>query len=399
MRKSALIYTLDSCVKCLKCVRACPVSALTMNEENRIQIDDEKCLNCARCITTCHSKGLLGQGSVLEDIQNYDYTICMVPPALINVCSTKDEADEMMYAIKQLGFDEVIDISPVYGQIMNEYFNLADHYVEGTMITSFCPVVNRYIQTKYPMLLDNLAPINYPSEIAAKMIRNEHLDKGNVGIFHCCECEALLELAKYPYGNEEYETDHALAIVDIFPEIRKHLKTNKTETVYNLQGLQAVNPSMILQKDNYLIADGFEKITNILDLAEFDMLKDFKLLYLFACFNGCVGGHLLFGNSYLYRNNVYPLTKNETSDITSLPFDDIYSDFISLNAEDKRSFKEKMAFFAKVNEQLEKLPGYDCSACGLQTCRIMAEEIAKGNKTLDNCHILALAKEKENETK
>ncbi|MBR2824762.1 MAG: 4Fe-4S dicluster domain-containing protein [Solobacterium sp.] len=398
MRKSAVIYTLDSCVKCLKCVRACPVSALTMNADSRIEIDGEKCLNCARCITTCHSKGLLGQGSTLEDIPNYDYSICMVPPALINVCSTKEEADEMMYAIKQLGFDEVVDISPVYGQIMNEYFNLADHYVEGTMITSFCPVVNRYIQTKYPMLLDNLAPINYPSEIAAKMIREQHKDKGNVGIFHCCECEALLELAKYPYLNEEYETDHALAIVDIFPKIRKHLKENKMKCDYNLQGLQSVNPSMILQKENYLIADGFEKITNILDLAEFDMLKDFKLLYLFACFNGCVGGHLLFGNSYLYRNNVYPLTKNGSSEVTSLPFDDIYSDFISLNAEDKRSFKEKMAFFAKVNEQLEKLPGYDCSACGLQTCRIMAEEIAKGNKTLDHCHILALAKEKENET-
>ena len=399
MRKSVVVYTLDSCVKCLKCIRACPVSALTMNNQNRIEIDGDKCLNCARCITTCHNKGLLGQGSTLEDIKNYDYTVCMVPPALINVCSTKQEADEMMYAIKKLGFDEVVDISPVYGQIMNEYFNLADHYVEATMITSFCPVVNRYIQTKYPMLLDNLAPINYPSEIAAKMLRKKYQEKGNVGIFHCCECEALLELAKFPYGNMQYETDHALAIVDIFPKIRKLLGKDKCECVYNLQGLQSVNPSMILQKDNYLIADGFEKITNILDLAEFNMLDNFKLVYLFACINGCVGGHLLFGNSYLYRNNVYPLTKNESSAITDLSFDDIYSDFISLNPDDKRSFKEKMAFFAKVNEQLDHLPGYDCSACGLQTCRIMAEEIAKGNKQLSDCHILSSVKEKQNETK
>ena len=398
MRKSAVVYTLDSCVKCLKCIKACPVSALTMNANNRIEIDGEKCLNCARCIVTCHNKGLLGQGSTLEDIKNYDYTICMVPPSLINVCSNKQEADELMYAIKQLGFDEVIDISDVYGQIMNEYFNLADNYVVSSMITSFCPVVNRYIQTKYPMLLDNLAPIDYPSEIAARQIRNKYKDKGNVGIFHCCECEALLELAKYPYGNIEYETDHALAIVDIFPEIRKHLKKGKEDRLYNLAGLQSVNPSMILQRENYIIADGFEKLTNILDLAEFDMLKEFNLLYLFACINGCVGGHLLFGNSYIYRHNVYHITKDGNSDVTNIPFEDIYSDFISLNAEDKRTFKEKMAFFEKVNEQLEKLPGYDCSACGLQTCRIMAEEIAKGNKTIENCHILNASKEKNNET-
>ena len=55
---------------------------------------------------------------------------------------------------------------------------------------------------------------------------------------------------------------------------------------------------------------------------------------------------------------------------------------------------EKLAFFQKVNDQLELLPGYDCSACGMQTCRIMAEAIVNGTKQLDDCHILHSMKEK-----
>jgi Na+-translocating ferredoxin:NAD+ oxidoreductase RNF subunit RnfB len=46
-------------------------------------------------------------------------------------------------------------------------------------------------------------------------------------------------------------------------------------------------------------------------------------------------------------------------------------------------------WFKTVNAQLELLPGYDCSACGMQTCRLMAEEIAEGRKTLRDCRVLA----------
>ena len=57
-------------------------------------------------------------------------------------------------------------------------------------------------------------------------------------------------------------------------------------------------------------------------------------------------------------------------------------------------FKEKMEEFHKVNEILDHLPHYDCSACGMQTCRIMAEEIARGNKKLSDCRVLAASKGK-----
>ena len=56
----------------------------------------------------------------------------------------------------------------------------------------------------------------------------------------------------------------------------------------------------------------------------------------------------------------------------------------------QESVAEKMAFFKQVNEVLEKLPGLDCSACGMQNCRIMAEGIVRGERKLDDCRILSV---------
>lgn len=391
--KTVVTYTLSRCVKCLKCIKACPSSALSM-ENNRIHVDKNRCLNCGHCISACHSKGLLAQGSTLDDIESYDYTVCMIPSALISDCATIKEAQELFYAIKMLGFDEVVDITDIEGQVMKEGQLLAEAGSKS-QIASFCPVINLLIEKNYPMLLDHILPLKYPSEIAAAQIRKRTEGKGRVGIFNCCECEAKLALAKYPYGNDQYETDHALAIVDIFPKIKQNMHTGTMPVRFCREGLQSINPAVMMQKEDYLIADGFDKVQSILDMEEFGLLDSFRLLTLFPCFNGCIGGHLLWGNSYLNRNNIHALTSAGTKESASVQFENMYSTDLGRPADDKRSFHEKMSFFSQVNEKLDDLPGYDCSACGMQTCRIMAEEIVKGNKTLNDCRILTALKEKK----
>lgn len=392
-RKTVVTYTLSKCIKCLKCVKACPVSALTM-VNNRIQVNQSRCINCGQCIQACHNKGLLAKGSTLEDINSYDYTVCMVPSAMTSMCSTLKQAQEVFNAIRMLGFDEVVDLSPVEGQMLHETQMLAESVESGNGISSQCPVINRLIETQYPMLIDHLLPLNYASEVQAKAIRRR-LEGKNVGIFLCCECEAKLELAKYPYGNWHCETDHALALVDILPKIREHMHDGQMDVSFCREGLQSCNPAVMLQKDDYLIADGFDKVSSILSMEEFGLLDSFHLMDLFPCFNGCIGGHLLWGNSYLSRNNIDALTHEKSVPITDYPIEDLYIPNLSVSEGDDRSLMEKMEFFRKVNEQLEKLPGYDCSACGMQTCRIMAEEIVKGNKTLNDCRIHAAMKKEE----
>lgn len=392
--KPAVIYTNDKCQSCMRCLRVCPTEAITI-EDRRVSINPDKCINCGKCIQSCLTQGLVTRGSTLVDIENYDYTVCMVPSALVCLFDDKDEVEDLFNSIKLLGFDEVIDMSDVEAQVFYESRLIARADKDRCNISSFCPVVNNLIETKYPSLIDDICSVDYPCEIKAREIRKKYSDKKNLGIFNCCECQSKLVLAKYPFGNEKSSIDHALAIVDIFPIFKMNMGKGKLPVSLCAEGLQSVSPNTISRNDNILVADGFDKIVDILELNEFGTLTKFDLLELFPCFNGCLGGNLLWGNSYLVENNIFKLYNVCDKKMSNIPFEDIYSNF-ETEAKDNRSMKEKLKYFELVNIQYDKLPHYDCGACGFPSCRIMAEEITKGNRTLDDCHIIASLKEKHN---
>ena len=155
-------------------------------QDNRIHVDKTDCINCGRCVRACHSKGMVSQGSTLEDIQNYEYTVCIVPTAVLSRCNSKEDVQELFYAIKMLGFDEVVEHTDIDAQLVKEALLISESAKEFNFIESFCPVVNELISKKYSILGENVLQLQYPTEICAKQIRKrmEQLEEINKhGIF------------------------------------------------------------------------------------------------------------------------------------------------------------------------------------------------------------------------
>jgi Fe-S-cluster-containing hydrogenase component 2 len=46
------------CVSCKKCVKKCPVDAISMNK-GKAMIDNDICINCGKCIKICPVKAIL----------------------------------------------------------------------------------------------------------------------------------------------------------------------------------------------------------------------------------------------------------------------------------------------------------------------------------------------------
>ncbi len=43
----------DLCTGCCVCVEECPVDAISLNENEKAVIDDQKCIRCGRCHDVC----------------------------------------------------------------------------------------------------------------------------------------------------------------------------------------------------------------------------------------------------------------------------------------------------------------------------------------------------------
>jgi len=385
---SVVSYTLAKCQKCLKCLRVCPVEAISIKDE-RVRINKGRCINCGRCIDACVNQGLQAKGSTLDDLDNYDIRIALIPTSLYGDCDDQKQIEELFATIKKFGFERVVDLSAYDGAVYEETYEYASKHTDDYIISSFCPVINRLIEVKYPMLLNNLMPLDLSAELAAQDIRSQYANfDGSVGIFLLCECMSKLPLAKYPYGESNSAIDHALAVVDLFPLISRSFSDEREQVDCCPEGIRMVT-SGIFSDERYrpftIVADGLEKVQLALDLAEFGQLKGVHYLHLSNCINGCIGGNLLWGNPF--EGNIHMRQHLENAKGPTAEVHRILSAEQPAATQQAISMQERLAEFARVNAQLEQLPGYDCGACGFASCRIMAEEIVAGRQTLNHCRI------------
>lgn len=386
---SVITYTLEKCQKCMACIRICPTEALSMQHQ-RIIINREKCINCGQCLDACVHQGLQAKGSTLEDLSQYEKKIALLPPAVFGECHNQAEIEQLMHTFIEMGFDEVVELSAYEGAMYEHVQQYRKDNPGGYLISSFCPVINRLVQMKYPMLLSNMIPFELTAEIAAKRIRQQH-ENENIGIFYLCECIAKLPLGKYPYGNKSSEIDHCISLVDLFPKIARIRNSNRLTTELCAKGICSVASELFVQDEAHsstIVADGLKKVQLVLDLAEFGQLKGEHLLWLSNCINGCIGGNTLWGNPFEASINSRHHHANATGEPVKLSLEDILQETVMFNRSNMKSLKERMAEFTRINEQLEKLPGYDCGACGYPSCRVMAEEIVAGNSSIHDCRII-----------
>lgn len=387
-------YTLHQCIKCMHCLKNCPTEAITIHHE-RVNISADKCINCGKCISVCQHAGLTAKGSTLVDKNNYDRSVCLVPTSIYADCSSIEEVEKLNAALEKLGFDEYVYLGEYEGNVYAQINEVLEKRKQGLMISTFCPVINRLIETQYPMLLENQVDFEYPSVIAARQIRQKYAHL-NCGIFLLCECPSKLALAKYPYGNTQTEIDHALSIVDYFPLINGLRNEDRSLAPLCAEGIKFVACGLGSRFDKQILSvNGLDKVIKALELAEFGLLKEVKYLSLSACYNGCIGGQFLWGNSFNGRINMHELLKEAKPLQNKLALDQMKRTHEKMDAKKKNSMADRIRKFKAINEAFDHLPGYDCGACGFPSCRAMAEAIAEGHQSVHDCKILGRRGENE----
>ena len=382
--KPVISYLGNSCKKCIKCVKSCPTDAISIVNEQVI-IDKDKCINCDICIQACDQKVLRVKHVDLQKaLKKHDYNIALISTAILSDLKTYEEIKNIAHAIKKFGFDEVVQYSDIEGILYKQALrdSVGKHKV---MLTSFCPTINKLIKNDYPTLIDHLLPYDYPVEIAAKKLKAKYKDK-NIGIYSLCECVGKLTLAKKPFDNNESNIDYAFSISQMFPQINK-LKDDQQENIeMNKYGVKSIVSDLYGNRDLSVISvEGLPQIKKALDLIEFDQLKHVDLISIFNCFQGCIGGYYLWSNPFEGCFKIKSMLSECQKDTAVLDKTE-YQKIHTINS-NEQNFKERLAWFNKVNAILETLPQFDCGSCGFANCRGLASRIASGEVDASLCRV------------
>ncbi len=401
----------DKCIGCTNCIRVCPTEAIRVKNQ-KAKIIEKRCINCGQCVSVCPHNALTGVSDPLQAIEKFTHKIALVDPVLYGqFYEDVVNPQEILEKIQQLGFDMVYEVSrsaPIITDFTNEYLKNAKAL---PVISSSCPAILRTIQIRFPDLIENILPMDSPTEIAAEIAKEELATKKNIpieeiGAFYISTCPARSFSFKNPVGRDRSNVDGTLSIKDVFLKISGMKQDPRYAQDKNLLSPEFFphgkaigwarlgGQSQSLSIKEFLSVDGIDNVISILAEVEDDKLQHLSFLECQACTNGCVGGNFCIENSFVARNRIRILAEKH-QDYQVDKFSGDYKKFMiqkEIKPYDVSSLDEDLSEalikLEKINEVLESLPNIDCGACGSPSCRALAEDIVLGYASLKDCIVL-----------
>ena len=215
------------------CKSACPVDAITYDENGISIIDEKKCIRCGLCIHRCPF-GAIGSKTFIIDVINAinsdKHVYAMLAPATEGQFGESITMESWRNAVKKIGFDEFVEVG-LGGDMTtaSEGDEWAEAYKEGKKkTTSCCPAFVNMVRKHYPELIDNVSTTVSPMCAVSRMIKAKDPDAYTVFIGPCISKKS--EAAEH---NIEGNADAVLTYSEIRAIMRaKNVELEPAENTY-----------------------------------------------------------------------------------------------------------------------------------------------------------------------
>ena len=184
------------CIKCGKCVDACPyhaivklerpceaacgMDAIGSDEHGRAKINYDRCVSCGQCLVSCPFGAIVDKGQIFQLIhamkQGYQ-VYAIVAPAFVGQFGDILTPEKLTAAMKILGFESVIEVA-VGADLCT--IDEANEYLERIpgkdtyMGTSCCPAWISMVETCFPDQFDHISMTLTPMVLTARMVKKAH---------------------------------------------------------------------------------------------------------------------------------------------------------------------------------------------------------------------------------
>lgn len=158
------------------CKKACPVDAISMDENMHVKINDEKCIRCGACIEGCPFGAVSDSSRITEVIAHLlsDKPVyAMVAPAGEGQFGTGVGMESLRIGLKELGFKDMYEVALGADFVADsEAKEWNEAHIEGKKkTTSCCPAFVHMIKRHFPELIDNISTTISPMAATSRLIR------------------------------------------------------------------------------------------------------------------------------------------------------------------------------------------------------------------------------------
>lgn len=210
------------------CEEACPVGAISKDENGKEQIDYHKCIFCGNCMRECPFGAMMDKSQlvdVIKHIMNGKKVVALYAPAVAS--QFRANSGQLEGALLKCGFSRVWEVA-IGADITadKEAAEFAERMERGDklMTTSCCSAyvraVRKHVPSLNPCVSDTRSPMHYTAELAKKA------DPDCITVF-LGPC-----LAKRREGMEDEFVDYVLSVEEIGAFfIAKDIDVGKMEAV------------------------------------------------------------------------------------------------------------------------------------------------------------------------
>ncbi len=399
MATYCLISKTENCRTCYKCIRSCPIKAISF-ENNRASIIHDECILCGTCYNTCpqHLKEIRNDLGIVKGLVKWNKVIASVAPSHLAYYDNTD-ISAIREALLKLGFFAVEETA-IGATIVKKAYDEMIQKGRDVVISSCCHSINLLIEKRYPECLPYLADVLTPMQAHGLNIRQRYGDDVKVVFIGPCV-------------SKKDEADHSDLIdaVLTFEELDRWLKDeNMTldgeKKGENLEKSKArlfpraggIIDTMACEREDYqyIVVDGLRNCMRTLeDIRNGDLHKCF--IEMSACAGSCINGPVIRKKkasiaAKLVNLNRYAGKQDfECGETTSEDIQHSYKEDPRVQVMPTEQQIEQMLNKMSKPHQEDRL---NCGCCGYDTCRDKAIAIIRGRANIDMCLPLLMEKSK-----
>ncbi len=395
--------TLDKskCHGCTNCIKRCPTEAIRVRGGSA-KIIKERCIDCGECIRVCPYHAKRAKTDSFDMLGLYKYNVALPAPAFYGQFKDVEDINKILTALKQVGFDDVFEVArgaEIVSAATREI--LSNNKIPLPVISSACPAVLRLIRVRFPGLISHILPLCSPMELSATLARKMAKEKTGlpdeeIGVFFITPCPAKETSVKAPLLRDKSSVSGAISITDAYMRIRgvvKNIENPEKLSRASFEGIswaRSGGESDGTGMPKSVAVDGISEVIKILEDIEDGKLDDIDFVELLACDGGCVGGPLAVENSYVCATRLKNMKdlQEVSEEITDIDFGSLKWDKAILPAQGMKlddDMEKAMQKVELIESIFEDMPKLDCGSCGAPSCKALAEDIALGYGSENDC--------------